>query len=174
MRFYLLFSLLCFASSSFASTTPIYRWVTKDGQVVFSDQPVPGAQKLDLSAQVQNSTQLKPLTQNTVNSQASEPTPDPINLRFQNLNDQASIHNATGNLTVTASLDVPLGVTQQLRLLLDGRPYGTPQQSAQFQLTNIDRGEHKVQLQLLNSQEDVLAESPALTFYLHRPSKLNR
>lgn len=156
------------ALSAFASETKIYRWVTEDGQVIFSDQPIPGAKSIDLTAKVQNVAES--------NKPKTMPAPPPpakrkvIQLAFLDFQDQATVHSAAGELTLTAQSDIPFGVTQTLQLLLDGKPYGKPQSGMQFKLSNLDRGEHKVQLQLLNTQGDVLTKSESITFYMHRPS----
>lgn len=166
LRFICLFS-CCVSFAVQAADSKIYRWEKEDGTIIFSDQPIPGAKPIDLSAKVQNVAEM-------VTVKASEPakafTSKALTIGFKDLKDQDTVRNATGSLTVTAKLEFQLGITQKLNLLFDGQPVGTPQSSLQFQLSGIDRGEHQLQFQLLNQQGDVLTASKVITFYMHRPA----
>ena len=162
---------LCYsiAFSSFATDTKVYRWVTEDGRVIFSDQPAPGAKPIDLTAKVQNVTESIKTTPLPVQPEPS--LGKSIQLTFLGIEDQATVRNATGQLTVTAYIDIQIGITQKLQLWLDGNVTGKPQSSMQFHLTNIDRGEHTLQLKLINTIGDVLSQSKVITFFMHRPSQ---
>lgn len=174
MQHFIFLLSFCISLSVQAQTekqTKVYRWVTESGDVVFSDQPVPGAKPLDLSTNVQNTTPF-PKTKPT----PAKPKPaarKSISLTFADIEDQATVRNATGELTVTAQLGfyMQLGVTQKLLLLFDGSPVGAPQSELQFKLADIDRGEHTLQLKLINAQGDTLSTSEKVTFYMHRPFK---
>ncbi len=86
---------------------------------------------------------------------------------------ETTIHDNTGNLTVTVAVSPPphLEAGERLTLLLDGAPVasGTRQR---FELQNIDRGSHTLQAQVNAADGSVIATSPPVTFYMWRASRL--
>lgn len=171
LRFALtIITIIVFSAS--ASEGKVYRWVTEDGRVIFSDQPVPGAKPIDLTAKVQNVTESVKPKEFTIPTNVTSQN-KAIQLSFSDIEDQATVRSATGDLTVTAYISIQIGVTQKLQLLLDGTPVGESQSGMVFKLSGIERGEHTLQLKLLNTIGDVLSSSQTITFYMHRPSRLN-
>ena len=70
---------------------------------------------------------------------------------------------------VQAALNPRLAPSETLQLLLDGDPVGAPQRIANWQLTNVYRGEHKLQVVRLDERGVQLEASPASTVYVMRP-----
>ena len=54
--------------------------------------------------------------------------------------------------------------------MIDGKAYGGSQTDLTWLLTNIDRGSHQIQIQLLKNGK-ILASSESITVYLHRVSQ---
>lgn len=76
-----------------------------------------------------------------------------------------------GTFNIEVRLQPSLHNEHRLRLLLDDQPYGQPGNLPNLQLVNIDRGEHRLAVQVLDG-ERVIQQSPTLTFTLqrvHRP-----
>jgi hypothetical protein len=61
----------------------------------------------------------------------------------------------------------------RVRLLLDGKSQGEPQNNAVFILRDVHRGEHKLQMELFDQSGKLIATSPVTTFYLHRTSVIS-
>jgi hypothetical protein len=57
--------------------------------------------------------------------------------------------------------------THLLRLLLDDQPYGQPSNVPILQLVNVDRGEHRLAVQVI-SGENVIQQSPTVTLTVQR------
>lgn len=84
-----------------------------------------------------------------------------------------TIHNNLGEVPVAVTLpSTALDAGNRLRVLLDGKPYGADQKTREFTLTNVDRGEHTLQVQIIDARNTVLAGSNSVTFYMWRASKL--
>ena len=81
-----------------------------------------------------------------------------------------TLHDNEGNVRVTLAIQ-GAGVPG-IRPLLDGKPYGPDQRTSTFILENVDRGEHVLQVQVIDAKGDVVATSQPLTFYLWRASAL--
>lgn len=82
--------------------------------------------------------------------------------------DGATIHDNEGNVPVEVT--VKRGGT--IVALLDGKPYGAPRSSTSFILEGVERGEHTLQVQLVDAGGKVLASSAPVQFYVWRASVL--
>jgi hypothetical protein len=57
-----------------------------------------------------------------------------------------------------------------MQLLLDGKPHNKPQTHSMFSLKDINRGEHRIKMLLLDEEGKIIASSTSVTFYMHRTS----
>jgi hypothetical protein len=78
-------------------------------------------------------------------------------------------HDNQGKLPVQVALSIPYST---MRVLIDGSPHGSLQDSPAFILTGIDRGEHTIQVQALERAGTVIAASEPVTFYMWQASRL--
>jgi len=74
------------------------------------------------------------------------------------------------NFTVQTALNPRLTPDENLQLLLDGEPVGAPQRIANWQLTNVYRGEHRLQVVRLDESGAQRDTSAASTVYVLRPT----
>ena len=56
----------------------------------------------------------------------------------------------------------------KLRLVIDNNQQSPLQQSSNFRLLGVERGEHQLQLQALDQNGKLIAESTVTTFYLRK------
>jgi len=152
---------------------PIYSYKDSNGNIVYTNQQPPAntnAEQVNLPKIQTISTGELKKELNSNNQSAQEKQPIINNVMLQGIPDEEALRANNGNFTVTVILDsldrVP--PSYQYQLLLDGKPYGQgPQASPSFALTNIDRGTHTIQAQILN-RGAVVASSNAETFTLQR------
>jgi hypothetical protein len=149
----------------------VYRWIDANGNVVFSDQAKPGAERIDVA----------PLS--TINLPSRAPAPESprrkadtesvsykkVNITFPEPN--ATFHSGNGSFIVTTEIEPALSSAHELRLLLNGKVYATGR-SGNFAMTHIDRGTHTLQVQIVE-RDKVIQESPEISFTIHRPSILH-
>lgn len=84
-----------------------------------------------------------------------------------------TIHDNTGAVPVAVALHgATLGADKRLRVLIDGNPYVADQRALEFTLKGIERGEHHLQVQLLDDAGRVLATSLTSTFQVWQASSL--
>lgn len=81
-------------------------------------------------------------------------------------NDQ-TLRSSRGLITVKANLSRKLVIGERAQLMLDNQPFGAPQTAMFWELTNIDRGEHTITINVIESGK-VIASSSIITVYLHR------
>lgn len=147
----------------------LYKVVKADGTVVYTDRPVAGAVPVALPS-VNTSQSLAP--KQDAKPTTTPPKPD-INyhISIQSPAHEETIRNNLGAVKVSASID-PKGVGM-FQLVLDGQVVST-KAFPQFSLQGVPRGEHKIEVQLVDKSGKILASSPSRIFYLHQASVLNR
>ncbi|MGN8121898.1 DUF4124 domain-containing protein [Pseudomonas sp. 22082] len=150
----------------------IYKYTDASGNRVYSDHAPDGVQAQPV--------ELPPL--NSVQPQAPSPpssvTPSPAPARnayealeLTGLPTEEALRANNGTFTVSVLIKPRLQPPHQLRLLLDDAPYGQPSNVPILQLVNVDRGEHRLAVQVING-EAIIQQSPAVVFTVqrvHRP-----
>lgn len=169
----LLFAWTLLTVAGVANATQIYKSVDADGNVVFSDlPPAPGtaAEPVELPAA---NTFTAPAT--GVQPGRRGPEQDSAagsryhSLRVLDPPNDAGIRENDGNVVVTAELQPALRSGHSLQLYLDGVLHQAAQ-APQFQLINIDRGTHVLELRVVDEAGNVLATSDPSVFHLQRRS----
>ena len=147
------------------SLAQIYKTVDEDGNVTYTDQPPQGAQEVEL----RDTNRLGPPPTINYPKPAPEPEKTSYEVRIDTPEDEAIIPLGPGNFSVSASVSPrPEGGTQ-LQLMDNGDPYGSPQSSSSWALTNMHRGTHELEVALLDSKGKELARSNRVTVHVFRP-----
>lgn len=148
---------LAFASSAAHAAT--YKWVDKDGKVHYSDQPVAGAEKVDL----------KPLTEvpSTPVEQAQssdQPPPEPLDSATQyssmtitNPKQGDSLRGSGIGLNISVDLSPSLGGDDRIEYLLDGK---VVEQNVPY----VERGTHTVSARVVDPDGRTKISAPSVTF----------
>ena len=87
---------------------------------------------------------------------------------------QETIHSNVGSVPVKISLpgDATVAPGNAIRVLLDGREFGSPQHTSSFVLDGVERGEHTLQVLLMDASGNTTASSASVTFYMWQASAL--
>ncbi|GLQ33499.1 DUF4124 domain-containing protein [Litoribrevibacter albus] len=151
----------------------VYKWVTEDGTVVYSDQPHPEAEVLNIEPlhpykapsynQPQETTIESEKAQVNATSRYSSVTID-------SPEHEANIQGSAGSFTVAVSSNPALKKGDKYQLLIDGKALGAPTNLTQFNVQNINRGEHSIAVQILDKQGENVITSPSITVFIHRPT----
>ena len=147
---------------------PGFRVTDADGNVTFTDTPpVSGASAIEgKSVHAPNSA--KPTQTTRAPVEVEEPTRQ--DTRIVARADNPTIPMEAGNFVVQAAWTPRLASGETLQLLLDGEPVGAPQRIANWQLTNVYRGQHRLQVVRLDESGTQLDTSAASTVYVMRPT----
>ncbi len=171
--------LLLAATSTAVATTTIYSWTDDNGVVHFSDTPgTPQASTVELSVtEVQPNIQSTSINMTHANNVEHlsittniEPPLPTASISLLTPLHQQTIRNNEGDIKIRAVSNRKLDKNVQAQLVLDGQVKGAPQTRLEWQLSNINRGTHQIQIQLLNNGK-ILATSESITVYLHRVSQ---
>lgn len=149
-----------------ATSTKVYVWVDENGKVVYSDTPRPGAEEV----QVKDKNIIPSNIDTSILDIKPKVLEDKFDVEITQPSNNQTIRDNTGSLLVQGRIKPLFKQGHKIRLLIDNSPFGSPQSYALFRLSNIDRGEHSLKLELLNDKGKVIASSTPVTFYMHRAS----
>jgi hypothetical protein len=161
--------------SGLAAAAEVYRSVDEHGNVVYSDQPSPGAELI--KAPPISTISLPPI-ENAQEPTAPAAPPPKQYLSFAIIapTQDATVRDNTGavqvGLLVEPSIDRERG--HRLQLFLDGKPLGEPGLATEIGLTDVDRGTHELKAVIIDREGRSVASTQTVTFHLHRESQLFR
>ena len=149
----------------------IYKYTDADGNTAYSNQPPDGvkAQPVELPPlnKVEPQTPSAPPVETTSREQ-------PRNayevLELTNLPTNEALRANNGTFTVNVLIKPRLQAPHQLRLVLDDEPYGQPSNVPILQLVNVDRGEHRLAVQVIDGQT-IIQQSPSVALSVQRVHK---
>lgn len=172
MRSTTLLVLIFIAASVYAESEvkKVYSWKDKNGVLVFSDSPRPGATEVKMNTQ--NLTM--PATDTSILNSAPSATPVKFKVSISSPANEATVRENTGSVYVTARISPRFETGFKVQLLFDGTPHGAPSNSTTFALREVNRGEHTLQAKLYNANNKLVSVSPISTFFMHRASVINR
>lgn len=155
-----------------AAQAAVYRWVDESGNVVFSDQPHPGAKKIQLPG---ISTYQPPAA---VSNGNATPTAKPAagagtySVQIESPTDQQTIHDNNGNLNVRVSIQPALqpGLGAQIAASLDDHSQTYKSSGTSLTIPNIDRGTHVLHVWVEGRNGQPISERSSVTFYMRRAS----
>lgn len=164
-----------------AAAQTIYRTTDAQGNVVFTDDPQRGGEAVELDPlTVVPSGEVRASDRGaTVQGGAEAPRPEASPQPFMPYDvfsilspePEATLPTgAAGNVQVRLTIRPELRDDHRVRLLLDGRLSQSAMHTDTFQLSNLNRGEHVVQAELLDASGAVRHRTTPVTLYVQRAS----
>ncbi|WP_064117047.1 DUF4124 domain-containing protein [Pseudomonas fluorescens] len=154
------------------ATAQIYKYTDANGNTVYSDHSPDGVQAQPV--------ELPPLNRVEPQAPSAPPAPEADNrepprnaydiLELAGLPSEEALRANNGTFTVNVLIKPRLQPPHQLRLVLDDEPYGQPSNVPILQLVNIDRGEHRLAVQVIDGQT-IIQQSPPVTLSVQRVHK---
>ncbi|MFN4290995.1 MAG: DUF4124 domain-containing protein [Permianibacter sp.] len=152
------------------SAGELYKCKGENGETVFSDQPCPGGETLPMR---ETPTYAAPATpklpvgetaatskkkpEQTYQVQITEPAVDAV------------LRDNEGKVSVSASIAPSLDEDHRVQLLLDGSVVGLPGRASSWELTDVERGEHSVRVEVIHKAGKLLGSAQS-KFMLFRAS----
>ena len=150
-----------------------YKWTDEDGIVHYSDRPQEGAVEVQLL-----SSGIRPRTApvQTVFRANRDDAPEPELFRYQSLSvlspaSEETLWNIGGVLSVTLDISPALQSGHLLNVYFDGVPITVT--TANFQIEEVYRGAHNLQVEILDQTGRLMIRSEASRFYVQQTS-INR
>ena len=161
---------ICLAQAHTTIAQQVYKVTDADGNVTFTDTPPLSSDATVEEHSVHAPNTAKP-TETTRAPAALAEAEEPIRYDTQIVTpaDNATIPMGPGNFSVQVSLSPRLEAGENLLLLMDGEPVGTPQRTPNWQLSNVYRGEHRLQVLRIDDEGAELDASDISTVFVMRP-----
>jgi len=160
-------ALLVLLLSAGAFADAFYKWTDENGVVHFSDRPHPGAEEVDLGL----SAPPRPPPTTDVPTKKTEDSdrdtgPFYKRLEINNPDSEETLWNIETVLNVDLELEPSLQPGHQLRVYYDGMPRLVS--STSFQLTEVYRGVHNIQAEVIDATGKLLIRSTPTRFYVQQ------
>lgn len=147
----------------------IYRWTDDAGNVIFSDTPRPGAEVVELSEPT-----IVPAI--TPPADPGKAQPRAVARPYETLAIARPAHDTTVRNTRTVNVGIEISPRLQtqfghrLQLLFDGQSVAPPATQTTFTLTDVNRGAHTLQAEIVTVDGNVIEQSPVSQFFVHQAS----
>ncbi|HET7569970.1 MAG TPA: DUF4124 domain-containing protein [Gammaproteobacteria bacterium] len=165
----ILFAALWVAPAYAATHTTMYKWTDKNGVVHYSDQPHPGARKVDLPGL---SSFAAPPPSPTANGKTTAAKPYD-KLAVTSPAPKATVHANDGKVPVAVVVDPPLRRGDTIVYALDGKHIGNSRATS-ITLTHVVRGTHTLNVSIVAGDGKTVAQAAPVTFYVRHRSVLNQ
>lgn len=170
----LISAILVLAAPALAQQS-VWKWRDADGVVHFSDQPVPGAERVPLRTQTYTPTPVTPTAEPSRSSNSATAAPEYKTLEIWKPANEETITGTGGQVSVAIRAEPAVAPGHSLGLYLDGRRLDPPAPNATaYDLQNVDRGEHTLIAMIVDGKGKQLLSSRRVTFYVQQPTVIKR
>jgi hypothetical protein len=167
--------LLSALSGTAASAAPAWTWVDAEGTRHYSDRPVPGAEQVELiGAQGFGTAARAARTRDGQGgAEAGVPGAPYQSIEVVSPAEQETLWNIGTNLPVQVRFQPALQPGHRYDLLLDGERRNVNTGNPRVSLPDVFRGEHTLQVLVIDSAGTEIMRSPARVFFVQQTSTLN-
>jgi hypothetical protein len=155
-----------------ASATDIWRWKDADGVVHYSDNPVPGAERVIISGSAPQSDVALP---SPVATEAPAEAPARAPVRYTRCavtkptNDQ--VFFAVNSVDASVAVEPYLQPGDRVEVLLNGSPYPEwPETALGYTLTGLNRGSYTLTVRVVDANGRARCTGPVSNFHVRQPS----
>ncbi len=160
----LLLALAASGLCSTASAAEVWKWVDAKGVTHYSDQPIPGAIKIEVRAgNISEARSTQPLSNEPdSDSQSQDEAGAYRNFQIVRPTNDQSIINTGGEVDVEIRIAPQLQATHRLNLYLDGKLVtGFPRNTVMYALTEVPRGTHRLTAVVADASGNTIQEVAA-------------
>jgi hypothetical protein len=154
----------------------VYKWVDSDGVIHFSDQPVPGAEKISTSASSLNVvTGGRPTGGDSQSPSPQKPGAKGLGYTVFSIASPTPEQTFFGDEAISASLalDPPLQPNHSVTWNLNGNQLDQGPTATQFALPHLERGTYAIAATITDRQSGESQSTGSVTFYVLQPSLLS-
>ncbi len=168
----LLCSLLALAAVAQESKRDVWVWTDQNGVTQYSDRPVPGARKLQLSTAA---PEPPPAGASVTAAAATAAKPAVEQVEYQSLeiwqpDNGESFFGADATVDVRMRTEPGVADTDVLRLYLDGKLVEGAPDSLEYTLSNLERGAHSITAVITDDRGNEKIRSEPRVFHIKQPT----
>lgn len=170
-RVLLLGCLFALAAQAQESKRELWTWKDANGVTQYSDRPVPGARKVELTT----AAPVAPPAAPAARPEATRRPPANAGVQYQSLeiwspDNGASFFGADAAVNVRMRSEPELGSGDRLLLYLDGKMVEGERNAYEYTLTSLDRGAHSVTAVILDDKGNEKIRSQPRVFHVKQPT----
>jgi len=181
IKFKLLAFFLCTLFSYSSAFAQMYKWVDKEGNISYSDQPpYKGAEQLDAPALSTVSRTRATPQQSADNTEPAEDDKKEVTkyteLKITSPMNDETIRDNSGNFSISFTVKPALDTNfkHTFSVSMNGKVVKNNLTSGSASFSNIDRGTHSISVSVKDKSGKTLRKSKSVTIHLHRQSVLRR
>ena len=157
--------LLC--ALALPATAQIYKYTDANGNTVFTNQPPEGQASESVELKPTNTVEAQQPTVVEQKEQPSDALPPYSDLILTDIPTEEALRANNGTFSVQVEISPKLAKQHRLQLLIDGQAYGATSTSTSLQVDNLERGEHRLAVQVL-ANDQVVQSSAEQTITVQR------
>ncbi len=172
--------LLTLLAAGTAGAVPVWKWVDENGEPHYTDHPVKGAQRIELSGVPSVPAFQTPQKPAAAPGQGASTAAGPGGAaatapRIALVKPQANetLWNIGGTLSVTVEIDPGLKAGQHVNVFLDGTRMNVGATATAFTVPDVYRGVHTLQAVVVSAAGRDVARSASVQFTVQQTSVLN-
>jgi hypothetical protein len=150
----------------------VYKWTNSDGEVIYSDTYVEGAERMRVSGGKSSPSSADTGADETQTGEPGEGAAGYQSLEIVQPANDATIRSNEGNLAVGLALSPALAEGHSVKIVIDGTELEGEMKSTQFSLGNLNRGTHSLVTKIVDADGNELITSSPVTFHLRQASVL--
>ena len=162
-----LYVLLALAAPAFAGQT-VYKWVDEKGVTHFSDQPVAGAEKVEMSSGANRPASPPPSYMPPAPQETRKAGPAYSRFVIASPQQDQAFINTGGTVTVQLAATPSISPNHSVTLYLDGAPVSDFSGDS-HEFSNMPRGTHTVKA-VVSAGGKTIQETPVVTFHVRQES----
>lgn len=158
------------AQAALAET--VYRGTDSDGNVIFSDQPLPNGQRIEIQPAQTYSSPPLPKTNPSNNSTSKQVQETRYEINILEPQNNQTLTTDIQSVPVALSVVPNLQKGDKIRLLVNGKQYGALTDSLNITIDRLDRGSYQLKAEVVSEADPskIKGESNSITFYQRRTS----
>ncbi len=167
------FAILALVIAPELFATSVYKGKDSNGNLLFSDQPIPNGEKIDIKPIQTYSTPslTTPVAQANDNGKDKNKEKEIIAYQLHILQPKNE-ENFTGDIadvSVNISVTPELAATDKIRFLLNSKPHGELSHKTSTTLNALERGAYTLQAEVVSPNGKIKGQSDTVTFFQKRP-----
>lgn len=172
VRYLILATLL--TATAMTHAEEIYRWETPDGVTVYSDKPQPNTSATKIKQALVPTVHLQNVKISDIPKKVM-----PESLAYESIDitspqDGTTFPVPPSTVLISASIKPALRSGHQILFLKDGSPVATPSTETSASITELYRGSHILQAQIIDSAGKILIRSRPVTVSVQQPSVIKK
>jgi hypothetical protein len=144
----------------------IYKYTSEDGEVIYSERYHPEAERIKVIDGKKSGAPTPDELTDKVRAEAGEYD----SFTIVQPNDDETIRNQEGTVTVGISLSPNLSESHVIHLYVDGTKIDSDIRQTQLVLQQLSRGTHSLRAKIVDSEGVSMKESNSITFHLRQPA----